>query len=227
MDKQTAYKILNLDNTASFVDAKKAYRQLAKKHHPDIVESKTGIFDDKQMKEINLAFFYLTPILRAKKTGIEKQAGSEKAKKNKTGHTKKRAQAPQPGQKFEFFSKMFEKIVASIKSATKSAKEDQRGQTSQSRPYANNWSPCEKKSFDQVLSRVHGKEAHQTTKNSKKTSNTRYSQKKSPYQGYRTYMELKKKMAGTKKRQNENISITPVEKIEPVQPVNPVQRDSS
>ncbi|MFH2060022.1 MAG: DnaJ domain-containing protein [Pseudomonadota bacterium] len=236
MDKQSAYKILNLDYTASFVDAKKAYRQLAKKYHPDITESKTGTFDDKQMKEINLAFFYLTPILRAKKTSFEKQASNEKTQKNKTDQTQKRSQAPhQSGQTFVFFSKLFEKIFAGIQSATQSTKKAEGNQTSQSsrqsfpqaNNHGNNRAPCEKKSFNHVLRRVHGEEPPQTEKKNKKSLNTRYPQKKSPYQGYQTYMELKKKMVNAKKRRNGNISITKVEKIEPIQPVNSVQRDSN
>jgi len=50
MDKITALKILNLDTKASFEDAKKAYRILAKKYHPDVVVKNSSIEKDAESK---------------------------------------------------------------------------------------------------------------------------------------------------------------------------------
>src|SRR5271157_6599628 len=40
--QKTAYEIMSLENTATSEDIKKAYRELAKKYHPDINKSSTS-----------------------------------------------------------------------------------------------------------------------------------------------------------------------------------------
>ena len=57
MNRSVALKILNLNKKASFEDAKKAYRKLAKKYHPDVVEKNSSMEKDAEskMKDINLA----------------------------------------------------------------------------------------------------------------------------------------------------------------------------
>ncbi|OGR58480.1 MAG: hypothetical protein A3J80_10130 [Desulfobacula sp. RIFOXYB2_FULL_45_6] len=66
MDKKTAFEILNLDDAATLADAKKAYRILAKRYHPDVMDKKSFAERDveSKMKEINLAFRYIAPLLK-------------------------------------------------------------------------------------------------------------------------------------------------------------------
>ena len=54
MIKENLYKILGLPNFATVEDIKKAYRQLAMKHHPD----RGG--DEEIMKKINTAYQVLS-----------------------------------------------------------------------------------------------------------------------------------------------------------------------
>ncbi|MFH2093176.1 MAG: DnaJ domain-containing protein [Pseudomonadota bacterium] len=229
MDKQTACKILNLDSTASFADAKKAYRHLAKQYHPDIAQSKTGISDDRQMKEINLAFFYLAPILRAKKATIESSEWNQQTNNPtpKTEPAKRQDQKSKSDLWQIFFPNLFEKIAAFIQSVVKIQEETEKShivKTSRQSSGSSRKVSSGKKSFDQVFSSLNGNLPPRPTKDTRETRNLQFSQKKRSYQGYQAYLELKKKMSATKKRQSQNFCITPVEKIEPVRPVNPVQR---
>jgi len=85
MDKKTAFEILNLEDSVSFEDAKKAYRNLAKKYHPDIAEKNSWSDNaaDERMKEINLAFRYLAPRLRLIDKRSEKTKGATHEKISK------------------------------------------------------------------------------------------------------------------------------------------------
>ena len=42
MDKKTAFKILGLNDSATFEEAKKAYHTMAKKYHPDVDKTNHG-----------------------------------------------------------------------------------------------------------------------------------------------------------------------------------------
>lgn len=66
MDQNRARQILGLKPSASFEDAKKAYRNLAKRYHPDVAGKlpEAVAFSESKMKEINLAFRLLRPHLK-------------------------------------------------------------------------------------------------------------------------------------------------------------------
>jgi DnaJ domain len=66
MDKKTALGIMNLEETATLAEAKKAYRSLAKQYHPDVIKKNPSLKTDPEarMKDINLAFRYLVPLLK-------------------------------------------------------------------------------------------------------------------------------------------------------------------
>ena len=101
MDKKKAFKILNLHDSACFDEAKKTYRKLAKKFHPDMDRTHTDSQKEERenkMKEINLAFCYLAPLLRAKKElksppknlkNHKSQAKQNKKRENNTPQKKK------------------------------------------------------------------------------------------------------------------------------------------
>ncbi len=66
MDKQKALHILGLKRPVSLEQAKQAYRELAKKYHPDMAghqKADAALFETK-MKEINLAFRFIVPFLK-------------------------------------------------------------------------------------------------------------------------------------------------------------------
>ncbi|HKL00122.1 MAG TPA: DnaJ domain-containing protein [Desulfotignum sp.] len=65
MDKKQALAILGLSGSASFQDARAAFRGLAKQHHPDHFarDAKAVLQAEKQMKAINQAYHLLASVL--------------------------------------------------------------------------------------------------------------------------------------------------------------------
>jgi DnaJ-class molecular chaperone len=84
MDKQTALKLLELSPDATRHDAKKSYRRLAKKFHPDLSarldQSDTDL--DSKMKALNGAYRFIVPLLK-KEVISTNQAPPEKTKSKK------------------------------------------------------------------------------------------------------------------------------------------------
>ena len=54
------YKVLGIDKSASEEDVKKAYRKLAREHHPDVVSENDKEAAEKRFKEINEAYRVLS-----------------------------------------------------------------------------------------------------------------------------------------------------------------------
>ncbi len=54
------YKILGVEKNSSQEDLKKAYRKLAREHHPDVVAEKDKVEAEKRFKEINEAYRILS-----------------------------------------------------------------------------------------------------------------------------------------------------------------------
>ncbi|PIP04838.1 hypothetical protein COX53_00280, partial [candidate division WWE3 bacterium CG23_combo_of_CG06-09_8_20_14_all_40_14] len=52
------YEILGVSKNASIEDIKKAYKKLAKEHHPDVAKDKAAA--EKRFKEINEAYHVLS-----------------------------------------------------------------------------------------------------------------------------------------------------------------------
>jgi len=223
MDKKKAFKILSLHDAACFDEAKKAYRQLAKKFHPDMGRAHTDSQTENRenrMKEINLAFCYLAPLLRAKKElksppkNMNNQKTQGKPNKKRENNTPQKKKNPIFRNIFETFSKAFIK--------------NNRSQTVKKKPRIKK-SNNEQSVFDDILKNVHqGSESLNANPNKITSSNMikrpgRY--KKNTYNAYQEYMILKKKMNNRQSRANPALSIGKIEKIEPVRPVNPVGSD--
>src|SRR5579884_2936106 len=58
MPTKDFYEVLGVNRTASADDIKRAYRQLARKHHPDVAEDKAAA--EHRFKEINEAYEVLS-----------------------------------------------------------------------------------------------------------------------------------------------------------------------
>ena len=223
MDKKKAFKILNLHDSACFDEAKKAYRQLAKKFHPDMDRTHTGSpirKRDSKMKEINLAFCYLAPFLRAKKESksppesLKNLRTHAKQNKKRENNTFQKKDKPVLQNIFETFSKIF---VNNNHSKTLKKK-----------------NPVKKSNnrlsvFEDILKNVHQSPESYNTNPKKVTNSYKIKKsdkyKKNTYNAYQEYMILKKKMNNKQSRSNPAMSVGKVEKIEPVRPVNPVGSD--
>ncbi len=202
MDKGIALKILNLDVKASFEDAKKAYRDLAKKYHPDVVEKNCSLETnaESKMKDINLAFRYLAPQLRSNKS-VKKTKEPPKRKQtsdyNKTENYKKTAKKesakPENGgtgsmdsigtKIIESFTKIFFKKESSTRPLKKKLKKEQMIKKR-----------ADKVLFEDVFKGVHKGSFPDTGARTKKKQKAGYSNNKDPFDYYQKYMTLKKKM---------------------------------
>lgn len=209
MDMKTALNILNLDAGVSSDDAKKAYRGLVKKHHPDLVENHPCQKRNAEikMKEINLAYRYLAPLLMANKPV------QEIIEDNSIKHERYEI--------FSFLSKIFGELLTGLHKKkgnrafkNKLKKENQLKKTN-----------GKKVRFDDVFKRVYTVSSDGEGRKARKFNRRKPSQKTSPYHGYQKYMALKKKMKSGQSSLNQDISIGRVDKIEPVKPVNPVGKN--
>ncbi len=212
MDRKAALKILDLDDNASLEEAKKAYRSLAKKNHPDLLRES---FDDadaaeSKMKEINLAFRYLVPHL---KSGI----AGKKEKVPEKDPIKEKSVNAQNKNLFSFFSDVSEFFkIKSFHKPEKQSKKEKPGQPGKKRQKA-------AVRFDEVFKTVHRPESISGRKKKKKKRPS--SQGSDPFERYKKYMALKRKLKARRSGQNQDMGTGRVEKIERVRPVNPVGRD--
>jgi len=236
MDKITALKILNLDTKASFEDAKKAYRILAKKYHPDVVVKNSSIEKDAEskMKDINLAFRYLAPHLRSNKhPGKTKESQKKQSHKEPPKHpndfkntSKKKSVKQESDVKhsmssmnslskkiMESFTNIFLKKTTATKPFKNKFKKDQvvRNQTN-------------KVFFEDVFKQVHKGSLLNTETKRKKKKKTGLLNKKNSSDYYQKYMILKRKMKSVQSRTDQNMTIQRVEKIDPIRPVSPITK---
>lgn len=228
MDKSHAFKILNLDEAASFEEAKAAYRALAKKYHPDraSVQTELSAVGSEKMQDINLAFSCLAPYLLKKKKIDQENCRLNKRKTAQEETDGPQAVSPEKNNKESVFYKFFNSIKKfatarpdrSKNKAPSSEKAHSDLDTRKTRP-----TPAHA-SFGEVFQKVHPKSktvrpSHTRKKKVRTTSN------RSPYQGYQTYMALKKKVRSARKRSNDSMTVERVEKITPVRPVDRVAQN--
>lgn len=249
MDRKSALNILDLDPDASFEAAKQAYRTLAKQHHPDVAGL---ISDDNEMKEINLAFCYLTPILRAQdKLRAEKKAQSKtkiktkvkakteaateaKAKvksasstadKEKASSTKEDTKArdtKESGYK-RFYSRLKRWIRGN--SSIRGKAQAQTGQTFSSAQTPKRPLKTDVK-FEKIFRKVNGGVISPDKGKPKQRKVRPVGKKQRPvYENYQHYMALKKKMRAARKKRQGSLNVSRVEAIDPIRPVKAVQRD--
>ncbi|MCK5163167.1 MAG: DnaJ domain-containing protein [Desulfobacula sp.] len=213
MDKKTAFEILNLDATVSFEDAKKAYRKLAKKYHPDVVgkNSWPKRNAEAKMKEINLAFRYIAPLLRSNQA-IKK---TKEKKYDTTGEDK--SIKHEKDMIFSFLSKIFGLLSAFLNKKIYSRAFNKNVEKEKFRPPDR--STDRKRRFDDIFHNVYNISSDRKRK-AGKFKKKRRSQKNSPYIGYQKFMVLKRKMKSG--QSDPNMSIGKIDKIDPVKRVNPI-----
>lgn len=213
MNRKVAFKILNLNGTASLEDAKKAYRDLAKKFHPDVVKKNqpSERNAEAKMKEINLAFYYLAPQLISKET-IKKPPLKNFEKKiveeTSATHDKKNP--------FSFLSNISRLVLRffnkenNSKSHRSTAEKEKRHKQSKEETII----------FADIFKSVH-KDMASGRKMPNRNKRRPYSKKTDSYMRYQKYMAMKRKIQAGQNRKNQDISIGRVQKIDPIKPVNP------
>jgi DnaJ-class molecular chaperone len=215
MDTKTALRILNIDGTASVAAAKKAYRDLAKKYHPDVVEKKNGpqINAEAKMKQINLAFRYMVPLLK-------KNEAETKAKEIKDDReTIKTAFVKQKTKMSGFFLTHIIGWWASFFNKKRKGTSAVKGKFEKKPPIKKSSSTARR--FHDVLKSVHPVLAD-GQKKAGATEKKRYPGNRSPYMGYQKYMALKTKVASGQSGRHQGIRIESVDKIDPINPISPV-----
>jgi hypothetical protein len=248
MDKTTALEILKLDKGASFEDAKKAYRTLAKEYHPDVAWKNGRPGEDKglKMKEINLAFRYLVPLLDSGSTGGKERQSADAGQSIKKRPSNDNAPEGQPGKGqsgkagpaqhpfnafFLFLRQISGRAAGFFKSkgkgrAFKQTTESQK-QAPKSPPQSSGKTmerTGRKKAFKDVLDQVHpGGRVGKT--GAAMPDNKSGWQKAGPFCGYGHYMSLKQKIKSGRPGQHQGMGIGRIEKIKPVRPIRPVGSD--
>jgi curved DNA-binding protein CbpA len=204
MNKKTAFEILNFETTISLEEAKKAYRNLAKKYHPDVVEKKSGsnINAEATMKEINLAFRYLAPLLKSHEP-IKKTEG------------KKKSTSPERLEMVAFLSKIVGFVLEAFqgKEAHKPFENKLKKKSLRNRK-------SEKVRFEDVF-----KSAYKVRPEKGKKTKKKQSPERNPYHSYQKYMVLKRKINSGRSNQNQDMSVGRIDKIDPVKPVKPVTKN--
>ena len=220
MDKKTALEILNLDAAATLAEAKKAYRTLAKQYHPDVLGkiSPAEKGAESRMKDINLAFRYLAPLLKLNKTLTQASNRSNRIPAEDEPRKKKPQKAKKTGWD-AFFIKCEEFLIQlfSQKSEPVVLKNQKTRRNPEQEPKQS------KALFRDVLKKIHTPPFY-TEKKEERIQKKRASSKMHPINDYQRYMELKRKMKSGRAGENPEMSIGRVTKIDPVNRVDAVKK---
>ncbi len=225
MDTREALKILNLKHGVSLEDAKSAYRELAKKFHPDLAGDDPGLQENAEarMKDINLAFRLIVPELKSSK---EKDELKSQFKKQETAQAEvssedTKASKNEVKSEFSWFA-IFEDFGHFLKKkrVPKSVKRNLRTKKKAPNKVGRRNST---KNFKEVFNQVHPEGSF---KNRKKKSHAskRPHVSSSAYSSYKKYMDLKRKMKKHKTARSQDMSVGRVQRIQPVTPVEGVRK---
>jgi len=236
MTNQDAFDILNLPPDASLEMAKKAYRKLAKAHHPDRAGTDPMIqrSAEIQMTQINLAFRHLAPLLKSspvsdKTDGPTADSTSASRDDGLTGADRSSEPVVEPHSSaadvFNWGAKLVERFWEMWKPHHK--KPGGPGPKRDEKPSGYRTSPVRPvfrtPSFDTVFTQVSA------------AGCDRFSQKRNPVcqrmprqrffdNPYHAFMTLNRNRMTARSAGNRELSIGRVEKISPVKPVPPVFR---
>lgn len=215
MNEKQAYRILQLSPPATRDQAKKAYRRLAKKYHPDrCVEPgmDSAVFES-TMAHINLAFRFLAP-------GLEDEV------KNKTGFEQPELK---PNRKKKLKNRIlagWQAFLAGCKRLFGNVHERQNKFEDQAPPCSGpDPGPGPKKSprFEEVL-KTCSPGAFKAAQKEKRSSAKRKRTHTAVFKRYQAYVKLNKQVRQTASKRSYGSRIEPVEQIDPVSPIDRVSR---
>lgn len=206
MDKKEAYEILGISPKASLEEAKKAFRDLAKKYHPDLSGDGTDHMSESRMKEVNIAYRLLVRQLKPGGSGEErKETQSEKPDKKDD-----RSVA-------DLFKSVFERFSSAIR---ESGTSDGR----KSQPRSHKTRPGEKTDFDQILKSFTGKDSKINFDNNA-AGGVAGRFRRTDTQRFQDYLKIKKKYRSRTGKRYGSIAVDAIGPVEPVSPVKPVAKD--
>ncbi|MCG8687115.1 MAG: DnaJ domain-containing protein [Desulfobacterales bacterium] len=205
MDKTRALQILGLGSSANRSEAKSAFRELAKKFHPDRFarDPKGAAAAEVKMKEINAAFHFISPILPSGPSNPVRPDPQPKKKRSglfssfSTGWMKRKKQVTRskPG------TRAGAPKTASGKVAT---------------PKSRAFDPPHRKNRPKFDTLLRGLGAGPKPRVSVVQ---RRNQSVPLYENYHKYMTMKKKIQSARNR-SKNMGVGRVEKVSPVQKVS-------
>lgn len=249
MDTQTAYRILGLSANATRQEAKKAYRMLAKRHHPDHFawDTARARSAEERMKQINQAYRLLMPLLKS-----APEPPATETSETETSETEAAApDAPESDDKPEkptrhharFFSDMVTRVRASFRNVSRKSGAKRSG-GKKTRPAAAQFSRRKRPGgrgpasgqgyrrpapdFDEVLEPLFSGPGKRSGSHGTGTRpgnrNKKPPRRSQAYENFIRHMALKKRVAA-RTRLHDQVSAGRVEKISRVRPVQPVGRD--
>lgn len=213
--------ILGIDAGDGFETAKKAYRNLAKKYHPDVGQKDPGIQKntEEKMKSINLAFCCLAPFLKSRE-----QAPSDGEKKKTT--PEKNHQPNEPPLKkqsiFRYMQNFFHTFDHPSQGDNGPPEDNSNRQTRHTFSQKTKRKPVfsrRRGEFKTVLKEA-GKRP--PVSSYRKPSPSKHQDRSDSYSRYQQYKRLKNAMASSKLRKNSDLRVSKIERITPVRPVTPV-----
>ena len=217
MDRKTAFDILNLDASSTLAEAKTAYRNLAKQNHPDVAAIKQvpDQTTEAKMKDINLAFRYLAPLLK-----LNDSINAATVKKQDPQTVSPKPLNNENHKQTSFLSICVEFFTEFCHRKPKQKFfEDETGKEKSIKQ-----KPDKKVDFDYILKHVQnndqsGKEKNRALKRKKRSPKT------SSFMAYRNYMELKQRIKSGSPKENHDMSVGRVTKVEPVKPVSAIGKN--
>jgi hypothetical protein len=238
MNRKSAFEILGLGQGASLSQAKKAFRELAKKYHPDRYSANqdhhmNASQAEVRMKQINRAFHFLAPLLPPTDDLADDLPGEltddlpKKASEKRPPSSKDRKTS---GKKSSWYQYILFPMIKMLKNGLKFKTPGQPGNFVKkpifTKPTVKPKGRIDKRAgFDTILNKLSPEAfAFQKKLNPRRSKLPRDPEhlrdKGYPYGNYMKYMDIKKKIAGSRRRGQENY--TRIERIRPVSRVNPI-----
>lgn len=211
MDEQRAYKILDLKPPVSKLQAKKAYRGLAKKYHPDVCATqKKTKYADLKMKQINLAFRFLLPRLPDEVVVEPEPVKKEKRKSSSQVFYTDMAEAL-----VSWFKKMFRSVAVLFEQDL--SDHDIRS----SAVFSKNKTKHSQRGFDEIL-----KTCASGTASANRSTTHKFARRRQTavYQRYRNYLGQQRQQRAFSVTRSGLSPVEPVGKIEPISPVSPIAK---
>ena len=203
MDKKEAFAVLGLSPECSEEQAKKRYRELAKKFHPDRVQDKNHRLAENRMKEVNAAFRMVLPYLVA-----EKHQNKPRPKPSSKTAT------PVKDSINQFKKQFFGKMNTLFNGGHQKQKAPGSAESARTKRPAGD--------FDEILRKYASQFSKSYSAEAPPRKRGRF--RKTQTHQYKNYIQLQKRYTAAAKKRSRARGIEPVGPIRPVSRINPVEK---